>query len=205
MTGTISIPSYEQVVALPRELGPITVPEAYRDENDHMNVTHYFALCVSAATGVFERAGITDEYRATRGTGFFTGEHHIRYYSENRIGEQISVHVRGVDRSDKVVHAMALLVNDSTRRLSCTLELIAVHVDLNSRTAERPRRSPPIPRPPSTGNSPPPRWTGRRRSVAPCESGANSGPDRRPERYRVARRRPPAGPSPPRARGAGQC
>ncbi|WP_063125691.1 acyl-CoA thioesterase [Nocardia fusca] len=135
MTGTISIPSYEQVVTLPRELGPLTVPEAYRDENDHMNVTHYFALCVSAATGVFERAGITDEYRATRGAGFFTGEHHIRYYSENRIGEQISVHIRGVDRSDKVVHAMALLVNDSTRRLSCTLELIAVHVDLRSRTA----------------------------------------------------------------------
>ncbi|MGW0004353.1 hypothetical protein [Nocardia grenadensis] len=48
-----------------------------------MNVTHYFALCVSAATGVFERAGITDEYRADRGTGFFTGEHHIRYYPEN--------------------------------------------------------------------------------------------------------------------------
>ncbi|MET8796274.1 thioesterase family protein [Nocardia sp. NPDC004568] len=135
MTGTMSIPSYEQVVALPRELGPLTVPEAYRDENDHMNVTHYFSLCVSAATAVFERAGITDEYRATRGAGFFTGEHHIRYYSENRVGERISVHVRGVDRSDKAVHAMALLVNDTTRRLSATLELIAVHVDLGSRTA----------------------------------------------------------------------
>ncbi|MGW5386742.1 acyl-CoA thioesterase [Nocardia sp. NPDC003963] len=135
MTGAISIPGYDQVVALSRELGPITVPDSYRDENDHMNIAHYFDLCVRATTGVFDRVGITDEYRTERGTGFFTGEHHIRYYSETRIGEEVSVYVRGVDRSEKVVHAMALLVNDTTRRLSCTLELTAVHVDLRTRSA----------------------------------------------------------------------
>ncbi|MGW1739559.1 thioesterase family protein [Nocardia sp. NPDC001965] len=135
MTGAISIPSYDQVAALPRELGPLTVPETFRDENDHMNIAHYFDLCVSATTRVFDRVGITDEYRTARNAGFFTGEHHIRYYAETRIGEEISVYVRGVDRSDKVVHAMALLVNDTTRRLSCTLEITAVHVDLRSRRA----------------------------------------------------------------------
>ncbi|WP_327148963.1 thioesterase family protein [Nocardia sp. NBC_01329] len=135
MTGTIAIPSYDEVVALSRELGPLTVPESYRDENDHMNIAHYFDLCVAATARVFDRVGITDEYRATRGAGFFTGEHHIRYHAETRIGEEISVYVRGVDRSDKVVHIMALLVNDTTRRLSCTLEVTAIHVDLRSRRA----------------------------------------------------------------------
>lgn len=135
MTGTIAMPGYDQVVALPRELGPFTVPESFRDENDHMNIKHYFDLCVEAAGGVFERVGITDEYRAGRGVGFFTAEHHIRYHAETRIGEEVSVYVRGVDRSDKVVHIVALLVNDSTRRLSCTLEVTAIHVDLRTRAA----------------------------------------------------------------------
>ncbi|WP_328389692.1 acyl-CoA thioesterase [Nocardia sp. NBC_00416] len=135
MTGVVSIPDYDQVVALPRELGPITVPESYRDENDHMNIAHYFDLCVAGATRVFDRVGISDEYRGTRGVGFFTAEHHIRYYAETLVGQDVSIYVRGVDRSDKVVHIIALLVNDTTRRLSCTVEVTAVHVDLRTRSA----------------------------------------------------------------------
>ncbi|MFI5714899.1 thioesterase family protein [Nocardia sp. NPDC051750] len=133
-SSTTILPDYQQVVRLPRELGPLTVPESFRDENDHMNIKHYFDLCVEAAGKVFERVGITDEYRASRGVGFFTAEHHIRYHAETRIGEQISVYVRGVDRSDKVVHVVAMLVNDTTQRLSCTLEVTAIHVDLRTRS-----------------------------------------------------------------------
>lgn len=134
-SSTTTLPDYEQIVRLPRELGPINVPESFRDENDHMNIRHYFDLCVEAGGQIFERIGITDEYRANRGTGFFTAEHHIRYYAETRIGEEVSVYVRGVDRSDKVVHVVAMLVNDTTRRLSCTLEITAIHVDLRTRSA----------------------------------------------------------------------
>lgn len=134
-SSTTTLPDYGQVVRLPRELGPVVVPESFRDENDHMNIRHYFDLCVEAAGQVFERIGITDEYRADRGTGFFTAEHHIRYYAETRIGEEVSLYVRGVDRTDKVVHMVALLVNDTTRRLSCTLEITAIHVDLRTRSA----------------------------------------------------------------------
>lgn len=81
-SSTTTLPHYEQVVGLPRELGPIRVPESFRDENDHMNIRHYFDLCVEAAGQVFERIGFTDDYRSGRGHGVFTAEHHIRYYAE---------------------------------------------------------------------------------------------------------------------------
>ncbi|WP_280398501.1 thioesterase family protein [Nocardia carnea] len=134
-SSTTTLPDYEQVVRLPRELGPIRVPESFRDENDHMNIRHYFDLCVDAAGQMFERAGFTDNYRSARGNGVFTAEHHIRYYAETRVGEEVSVYVRGVARSDKVVHVVAMLLNDTTRRLSCTLEITAIHVDLRTRSA----------------------------------------------------------------------
>jgi acyl-CoA thioester hydrolase len=70
----------------------------------------------------------------TRGAGFFTGEHHIRYYSETGSARRFrSTYAESTTRTRS--YAMALLVNDTTRRLSCTLEIIAVHVDLRSRTA----------------------------------------------------------------------
>ncbi|WP_040839452.1 thioesterase family protein [Nocardia brevicatena] len=134
MTSTTLVPDYRQVTRLPRELGPLVIPEEFRDENDHMNVRHYFDLCIEAAGRVFDRIGITDDYRAERGQGFFTAEHHIRYYSETRVGDEVSAYFRGIERSDKVVHGMALLVNDTTERLACTLELVGIHVDLTSRS-----------------------------------------------------------------------
>ncbi|GAA5052792.1 thioesterase family protein [Nocardia callitridis] len=133
MTGTALIPDYHQVVLLPREHGPVVIPEEFRDENGHMNVRHYYDLCLIAMDTVFQRLGITDDYRATRGHGFFTAEHHIKFFAETHVGQRVSVHFRNLERSDKVVHGIALLVNDTTERLACTLEVVAVHVDLDTR------------------------------------------------------------------------
>lgn len=132
-SGTLSIPGYDQVAALPREWGPVRIPEAYQDENGHMNVRHYFDLGVAAIGVVVERMGVTEEYRDGRGQGFFTAEHHIRYHAETHVGDEVSVHFRGIERSAKVLHAVALLVNDTTARLVAALEVVAVHVDLRTR------------------------------------------------------------------------
>jgi acyl-CoA thioester hydrolase len=133
MTRAAVVPEYGQVVALPREHGPLTIPAAFEDGNGHMNVRYYFDLCLRAIDAVFNRFGLTPEYRTSRAQTFFTAEHHIRYYSETHVGDHVSVHVRILDRSDKVVHALALLVDDTTRELAGTLELIAVHVDMSTR------------------------------------------------------------------------
>ena len=127
------IPTYDDVVDLPREWGPITVPASFEDENGHMNVRHYFDLCLNGFQVVFDRLGIDDEYRSARGHGVFTAEHYTRYYAECRAGQAISVHVRYLDRSDKIIHTIAFLVNDSTRRLACTLEVVGTHVDMTTR------------------------------------------------------------------------
>ena len=127
------IPTYDDVVELPREWGPITVPASFEDENGHMNVRHYFDLCINSLQVVFDRLGIDDEYRASRGQGVFTAEHHVRYYSECHVGDDVSIHSRYVDRSDKIMHAMAFLVNDTTCRLACTLEVVVTHVDMTTR------------------------------------------------------------------------
>lgn len=130
-TGTL--PTYHEVGELPREVTGFIVPASFEDENGHMNIRHYFDLAARAISSVFSRVGITDEYRATRGLGFFTAEHHLRYFSEIHVGERISAYFRVLERSDKVVHAMVFLVNDTTHRLAFTLELIAPHVDLGRR------------------------------------------------------------------------
>ncbi|MGF6889356.1 acyl-CoA thioester hydrolase [Nocardia sp. GAS34] len=135
MTRTTAVPSYHHIVRLPLERGPVVVPESFEDENGHMNVQHYFDLCGAGISVVFERIGINDDYRATRRQGFFIAEHHVRYYTETSVNDQVSVHSRILERSDKTVYGMTLMVNNTTERLACTLEMVAVNVDFTSRRA----------------------------------------------------------------------
>lgn len=128
-----ALPTYDQVTALPRELGPTAIPSGYEDENGHMNVRYYFELAVEVVARVFDRLGVNDEYRSTRGHGIFTAEHHLKYFAEVHAGESVSGYFTFVDRSDKVFHAMAFLVDDDTRTLVYSLEVVIPHVDMTTR------------------------------------------------------------------------
>lgn len=129
----LAVPTYAQVTALPREMGPFVIPTEFEDENGHMNVRHYFDLAVDVVAVVFDRIGVTEEYRQSRGHGVFTAEHHLKYFAEVHAGESVSGYFTFVGRSDKVMHAMALLVDDDTEKLVYSLEVVTPHVDLTTR------------------------------------------------------------------------
>lgn len=125
-------PTFDQVMELPTLVEAVVRPD-FIDINGHMNVCHYLELNADGTTVVCERVGIDDAYRAKRRMGVFTAEHHIRYYSELHLGEELSVHPVVLDRNEKVVHMMVYLLDRTHRRLSNTLELMLVHVDLDTR------------------------------------------------------------------------
>lgn len=132
-TNVTTVPTYEEICRLPQEVPATVIPLAFEDENGHMNIRHYFDLSALAIATVFERMGITDDYRANRQQGFFTAEHHLRYFAETGVGETVSVHFALLERSDKVLHGMSLLVNNSRRQVANSLEFIATHMNMTTR------------------------------------------------------------------------
>ena len=60
-------------------------------------------------------------------------EQHLRFHDEVHVGEEISGHVRWLDRGEKVFHGISVVVNHSTGRIANTLEVVEGHVDLDSR------------------------------------------------------------------------
>lgn len=111
-----------------------TVPSEYIDENGHMNIGRYLEL---GAVGLWERCkndlGMPAGYVRERQLSNFTAEHHLRYVAEILQGERLSVHVRLVERSDKALHALSLIVNRSREQVACVMETILVHVDMQTR------------------------------------------------------------------------
>jgi acyl-CoA thioester hydrolase len=126
-------PTYEQVLELPARLVQV-VPAEFIDENGHMNIGRYFELGGRAVwdRGI-EELGMGDDYIPERGMSTFTAEHHLRYFAEILRDEQVSVHVRLIDRSDKVLHGTALILNRTRRQLACTMEFTLVHMAMATR------------------------------------------------------------------------
>ena len=111
------------------------VPEEFIDENGHMNIGDYFRLCSHAVWRATISAGLGEEYIEQRQQSMFTVEQHMRYYGELRLGQRFTIHVRLIERSARVLHAMALVVDQEKKALACTQEATLVHVSTESRSS----------------------------------------------------------------------
>lgn len=126
------LPSYEQVLEVPALLDGTVDPD-FIDVNGHMNIRHYLDYGAHSADVICRDVGIDDDYRAGRRMGVFTAEHHIRYFGEMHEGEKFSVHTRFLERSAKVGHLLACILDQANEVLACTLEIVLVHVDMDTR------------------------------------------------------------------------
>lgn len=125
-------PSVDQICEIPATTEQQVRPE-YIDENLHMNIQHYLVLGATALGARCDELGLGQDYIDSRRLTVFTAEHHLRYHTELLLGQELSVHVRLLERSSKVIHAMAFLVNRSDNVLACTLEVTLVHVGMDTR------------------------------------------------------------------------
>lgn len=126
-------PTYDQITELPTQTA-MAVPPSFIDENSHMNIGRYLEL---GGEGMWRRCqgdlGMPPTYIAERGFSTFTAEHHIQYFAEVLEGEEVSVHVRLIGRSDKVLHMAALIANRTQQQFSCMVEATIVHIDMRTR------------------------------------------------------------------------
>ena len=128
-----STPTYAQVTQLPAQIERVVPPE-FIDQNGHMNIGRYLEL---GAVALWERCkddlGMSAGYVRDRGLSNFTAEHHLLYVAEILEGEQVGVHVRLVERSDKALHSVSLIVNQTRQQLACVMETTLIHIDLGTR------------------------------------------------------------------------
>ena len=136
-----TIRAHEAQLRLDRDDGlPITarrvVPSSWIDANGHMNETHYVDIASNAADALTESCGVTADYIAA-GRSHFTAETHVRYLAELRQGEEITVRTQVLHGTGKKTHLFHSLYGpDGT--LAATVEMMILHVDLNTRTVCEP-------------------------------------------------------------------
>ncbi len=130
----------EQVQCQPFHLRA-TIPIDYLDDFGHMNIQWYVKLFNDAIWHLMADLGMDTTYFEKEQVGVVALEQHIRYLAEVRAGQTVALHSRVLGRSEKRMHFMQFMINETQQALAATIEVLATHFD------RKVRRSSPFPPP----------------------------------------------------------
>lgn len=115
------------------------VPNDYIDETGHMNPRFHLWLFDDAAIAFFDELGMTPAYLKSTHLSGIPIEQHLRYWNEVNAGHTISIRARLLGRTDKRMHYMLFMINETAAVLASTLEVLASNADItNHKTAPFP-------------------------------------------------------------------
>ena len=124
--------------ALPEYLRQ-NITSDHLDIMGHMNIRWYFELFATSGRKFLISHGLNEDYFRGGDCGVFALKHFIQYFAEVREGQTVAVHTRLIGRSDKRLHVMHFMVNETASQLAATFEALITHADLKI------RRSAPMP------------------------------------------------------------
>ncbi len=116
-----------------RPLWTQSIPPEWEDANGHVNIQYYMTLCERAGWEWTAEMGIDEGYFRERRLGVFDLEHHISYLRELHVGDQVSVHSRLLQRTEKRFHGVFYILNVSRDCLASALEYVTSGADLEAR------------------------------------------------------------------------
>lgn len=127
-----ALPSADQVLALP-SMRVEKAPVEWEDQNGHVNVTAHYRFHMETCEDAFVGFGLDAEYLRHHGQSAFSVEHHVSFFDEVLVGHEVSGHLLLLDRSEKLLHAVSIMVNRTTGRIASSIEFVEAHVDLGTR------------------------------------------------------------------------
>ena len=126
-----TLPTHAQIAALP-SYSERPVPVAFEDINGHMNVRYYLGIASEGLDEALEEVGIPTNW-ADKGFAIFSAEHHLTYVAELLTGDAVSARVLLVGRSERALHLVIYLLDDTREQVSCVVEEICLHMDMTTR------------------------------------------------------------------------
>ncbi|GAA3529088.1 thioesterase family protein [Nocardioides daeguensis] len=125
-------PTYDQLVTLPA-FAVQPVPSAFEDSNGFLNVRHYLGIGSEGLDESLYDIGIPFNWPVLSGFACLSAEHHLTYLHELRTGDEMSVRVRLLGRSERAAHALVFVLDDTFQRVACVFEEIFLCVEIADR------------------------------------------------------------------------
>ena len=118
---------------MPFHISDRTIIKEWIDYNNHMNMAYYVLVFDQLWEIILEKFKMGEQSAKTTNMSTMVVETHTTYNSEVKEGDEVEINLTFFDHDKKRIHFKMEMIEKSSKKLSATLEMLSLYIDLNKR------------------------------------------------------------------------
>ncbi|MDA8690880.1 thioesterase family protein [Candidatus Pelagibacter bacterium] len=109
------------------------IKKEWTDYNNHMNMAYYVLVFDQIWEIILEKFKMGEQSAKTTNMSTMVVETHTTYNNEVKEGDEVDINLTFFDHDKKRLHFKMEMIEKSSKKLSATLEMLSLYIDLNKR------------------------------------------------------------------------
>lgn len=109
------------------------IKKEWTDYNNHMNMAYYVLIFDQIWEIILEKFKMGENSAKTTNMSTMVVETYTTYNNEVKEGDEVEINLTFFDHDKKRLHYKMEMIQKSSRKLSATLEMLSLYIDLSKR------------------------------------------------------------------------
>ena len=109
------------------------IKKEWTDYNNHMNMAYYVLIFDQVWEIMLQKFKMGEDSAKNDKMSTMVVETHTTYNNEVKEGEEVEINLTFFDNDKKRLHFKMEMLEKTTKKLSATLEMLSLYIDLNKR------------------------------------------------------------------------
>ncbi|MDA7745571.1 thioesterase family protein, partial [Candidatus Pelagibacter sp.] len=109
------------------------IKKEWADYNNHMNMAYYVLVFDQVWEVMLEKFKMGENSAKTTNMSTMVVETYTTYNNEVKEGDEVEINLTFFDHDKKRLHYKMEMIEKSSQKLSATLEMLSLYIDLNKR------------------------------------------------------------------------
>ena len=109
------------------------IKKEWTDYNNHMNMAYYVLVFDQVWEIMLEKFKMGESSAKTSKMSTMVVETHTTYNNEDKQGDEVEINLIFFDHDKKRLHYKMEMIEKSSKKLSATLEMLSLYIDLSKR------------------------------------------------------------------------
>jgi acyl-CoA thioester hydrolase len=109
------------------------IKKEWTDYNNHMNMAYYVLVFDQIWEIILEKFKMGEQSAKSTKMSTMVVETHTTYNNEVKEGDEVEINLSFFDHDKKRLHYKLEMIEKSSKKLSATLEMLSLYIDLNKR------------------------------------------------------------------------
>jgi len=118
---------------MPVHIANQIIKKEWTDYNNHMNMAYYVLVFDQVWEVMLEKFKMGENSAKTTNMSTMVVETYTTYNNEVKEGDEVEINLTFFDHDKKRLHYKMEMIEKSSQKLSATLEMLSLYIDLNKR------------------------------------------------------------------------